>query len=120
ATFGQIEALKAQAVAARTYIQRNMGQYKNEGYDICATDACQVYFGAGTEDPLSTQAVRETRGMIATYNGQPINALYSSTCGGKTESSENIFQEKLRYLVSVLCEFKHPQPMKFTSTRLII
>ena len=56
-TFGQIEALKAQAVAARTYIQRNLGQYKNEGYDICATDACQVYFGAGTEDPLATQAV---------------------------------------------------------------
>ena len=42
AAFGQLEALKAQAVAARTYIERNMGQYKNEGYDICATDACQV------------------------------------------------------------------------------
>jgi peptidoglycan hydrolase-like amidase len=76
--------------------------------------------GAGTEDPLTTQAVRETRGMIATYNGQPINALYSSTCGGRTEAAENIFQEKLPYLVSVMCEFKHPQPMKFASTRLII
>jgi len=42
-TFGQIEALKAQAVAARTYVQRNLGQSKNEGYDICATDACQVH-----------------------------------------------------------------------------
>jgi peptidoglycan hydrolase-like amidase len=119
-TFGQLEALKAQAVAARTYAIKNMGQSKQEGYDICNTDACQVYFGAATEDPLATQAVRETRGMIATYNGQPINALYSSTCGGRTEAAENIFQEKLPYLVSVLCEFKHPQPMKFTSTRLII
>jgi len=75
--------------------------------------------GAGTEDPLATQAVRETRGMIATYNGQPINALYSSTCGGRTESAENIFQEKLPYLVSVMCEFKHPEPMKFASTRIV-
>ena len=55
-TFGQLEALKAQAVAARTYIVKNMGQYRAEGYDICDTDACQVYFGAGTEDPLATQS----------------------------------------------------------------
>jgi len=119
-TFGQLEALKAQAVAARTYAIKNMGQSRQEGYDICNTDACQVYMGAGTEDTLATQAVRETRGMIATYNGQPINALYSSTCGGRTEAAENIFQEKLPYLVSVLCEFKHPQPMKFISTRSIM
>jgi len=119
ATFGQLEALKAQAVAARTYAIRNMGQSRQEGYDICNTDACQVYMGAGTEDPLSTQAVRETRGMIATYNGQPINALYSSTCGGRTESSENIFQEKTPYLVSVICEYKHPEPKAFSSTRII-
>ena len=119
-TYGELEALKAQAVAARTYAIKNMGQSKQEGYDICNTDACQVYMGAGTEDPMSTQAVRDTRGMIATYNGQPITALYSSTCGGRTESAENIFQEKLPYLVSVLCEYKHPQPMKFTSTRLVV
>jgi stage II sporulation protein D len=116
-TFGQLEALKAQAVAARTYIVKNMGQYKQEGYDICDTDACQVYFGAGTEDPLATRAVMETRGMIATYAGQPINALYSSTCGGRTESSENIFSEKLPYLVSVMCVYKHPEPKPFTTSR---
>ncbi|HZI51793.1 MAG TPA: SpoIID/LytB domain-containing protein [Terriglobia bacterium] len=114
-TFGQLEALKAQAVAARTYIVKNMGQYKADGYDICDTDACQVYFGAGTEDPLSTRAVVDTRGMIATYAGQPINALYSSTCGGRTESSENIFTEKLPYLVSVMCVYKHPEPKSFTA-----
>src|SRR5215475_1834969 len=61
-TFGQIEALKAQAIAARTYIVRNLGQYKNEGYDICASDTCQVYQGQGTENPLPTQAVTDTRG----------------------------------------------------------
>jgi stage II sporulation protein D len=118
-TFDQIEALKAQAVAARTYIQRNMGQYKNEGFDICATDACQVYFGALTEDPLATQAVNETRGIVATYDGMPINALYSSTCGGRTENAENIFTEKVPYLVSTICEYKHPKPMPFTTTKSI-
>lgn len=118
AAFGQLEALKAQAVAARTYIQRNMGQYRKEGYDICATDACQVYFGVLTEDPLATQAVMDTRGVVATYNGRPINALYSSTCGGRTEDSEHIFNEKVSYLVSVSCEYEHPE-MAFATSRAI-
>ena len=117
--FGQIEALKAQAVAARTYIQRNLGQYKHEGYDVCATDACQVYFGALTEDPLATQAIVDTRGVVATYDGRPINALYSSTCGGRTEDAEHIFTEKLPYLVSTNCEYKHPRPLPFTSSRSV-
>ena len=119
AAFGELEALKAQAVAARTYIHRNMGQYKHEGYDICATDACQVYFGVLTEDPLATQAVMETRGMIATYEGKPINALYSSTCGGRTEDAEHIFNERVPYLVSTSCEYKHPD-LRFTTSRAIL
>jgi stage II sporulation protein D len=119
AAFGQLEALKAQAVAARTYIQRNLGQFKNEGYDICATDACQVYFGVNTEDPLATQAVTGTRGVIATYDGKPINALYSSTCGGRTEDAEKIFGERVPYLVSTACEYKHPTPLPFASSRSI-
>ena len=118
-TFGELEALKAQAVAARTYIVRNMGQYKNENYDICATDECQVYMGAGTEQPLATQAVMETRGAVATYDGKPINALYSSTCGGRTEDAANIFDENVPYLVSTICEYKHPEPLKFSSSRSI-
>jgi len=118
AAFGQLEALKAQAVAARTYIHRNMGQYKDEGYDICATDACQVYFGVLTEDPLATQAVMETRGVVATYDGWPINALYSSTCGGRTENAEHIFTEKAPYLVSVNCEHTHTQ-MAFATSRAV-
>jgi peptidoglycan hydrolase-like amidase len=116
-TFGQIEALKAQAVAARTYIVRNMGQYKNEGFDICASDSCQVYMGQGVEQSLSTQAVMETRGMVATYKDLPINALYSSTCGGRTEDAENIFDEKIPYLVSTNCEYKHPEPLAFSTSR---
>ena len=115
--FGQMEALKAQSVAARTYIQRNLGQFKDEGYDVCATDACQVYFGARTEDPLATQAIVETRGVVATYDGKPINALYSSTCGGRTEDAEHIFNERVPYLVSTSCEYKHPKPLPFSTSR---
>src|SRR5436190_7479174 len=116
-TFGELEALKAQAVAARTYVVRNMGQSKNEGYDICSSDACQVYMGRESELPLSSQAVTETRGVIATYKDQPINALYSSTCGGRTEDAENIFDEKFPYLVSTICEYKHPAPLAFSTSR---
>ena len=117
AAFGQLEALKAQAVAARTYIVRNLGQYRNDGYDVCATDACQVYLGARTEDTLATQAIAETRGVVAIYDGKPINALYSSTCGGRTEDAANIFQEKVPYLVSTSCEYRHPTPLPFASSR---
>lgn len=117
--FGQLEALKAQAVAARTYIQRNLGQHKHEGYDICATDACQVYFGVLTEDPLATQAVVETRGVVATYDGRPITAYYSSTCGGRTEDAEHIFGQKIPYLVSTSCVHKDPKPLPFASSRAI-
>jgi stage II sporulation protein D len=118
-TFGQIEALKAQAVAARTYIKRNLGQYSREGYDVCATDACQVYMGASSEQPLATQAVDDTRGVVATYQGEPINALYSSTCGGRTEDAENIFGERVPYLVSTSCEYRHPKPLAFTTTKSV-
>ncbi len=115
--FPELEALKAQAIAARTYIVRNLGQFEAEGFDICATDFCQVYRGRDTEHPLATQAVEETRGMIATFAGEPINALYSSTCGGRTENAENVFGEAVPYLVSTVCEYRHPEPQAFgTST----
>jgi stage II sporulation protein D len=102
--YPQIEALKAQAVAARTYAIRNRGQYQARGYDICATQACQVYRGKSTEQALSTQAVDDTRGIIAASADGPINALYTSTCGGHTEDGENMFEgEGASYLKGVAC-----------------
>jgi len=82
--FDELEAQKAQAIAARTYAVRNLGQFRREGYDICPSPACQAYLGAGGEEALSDQAVKETAGLIATYNGQPIDALFTATCGGET------------------------------------
>lgn len=102
--FPQIEALKAQAVAARTYALRNMGQYKDRGYDICATPACQVYRGFSTEHPLTDQAIAETAGVAARFNGELINALYTSTCGGHTEDGFNMFPTQTQaYLKGVEC-----------------
>jgi stage II sporulation protein D len=93
-----IEALKAQAVAARTYALKNRGQFMAQGFDLLPTTRSQVYRGLTSENPLSTRAVDETRGIIATFNGEPINALYTSTCGGRTEDSENIFNQAIPYL----------------------
>ncbi|MBI4851727.1 MAG: SpoIID/LytB domain-containing protein [Acidobacteria bacterium] len=101
--FPMLEALKAQAVAARTYAVRNLGQFDAEGYDLLSTPLSQVYGGKGTEHQLTNKAVEETSGIIASYDGKPINALYTSTCGGTTESSEFVFTEPVPYLVSVDC-----------------
>jgi stage II sporulation protein D len=98
-----IEAQKAQAIAARTYALKNRGQFMSQGFDVLPTTRSQVYRGLTSENPLSTRAVDETRGIIATYNGEPINALYTSTCGGRTEDSEKIFNDAIPYLRAHEC-----------------
>jgi stage II sporulation protein D len=102
--FPAIEALKAQAVAARTYAVAHLGEYSESGYDICDTMQCQVYEGVGSEHPLSDRAVHETEGEIAVFAGQPIDAMYHSTCGGHTEDAAAVFPERAApYLVGVVC-----------------
>ena len=101
--FPQLEAHKAQAIAARTYALRNRGQFSSQGYDLLPTTRSQVYRGLTSENSLSSRAVDETRGLIATYDGEPINALYTSTCGGRTEDSENIFNDSVAYLKGREC-----------------
>jgi stage II sporulation protein D len=93
-----LEAQKAQAIAARTYALKNRGQFGSEGFDLLPTTRSQVYRGLSSENSLSSRAVEETRGMVATYDGEPINALYTSTCGGRTEDAENIFNDAVPYL----------------------
>jgi stage II sporulation protein D len=102
--FDEIEALKAQALAARTYAVKRMGDFANEGYDICPTAACQVYKGKATEEPLSDQAVSETAGLIMTHGGSPIDALFTSTCGGETSDVGVMFPGRNEpYLRRVRC-----------------
>lgn len=102
--YDEVEALKAQAVAARTYALAHRGQFETEGYDLCATPKCQVYAGLGAEDPLSSGAVDATRGLVLASGGAFADALFISTCGGQTENVENVFTgEAAPYLVSVDC-----------------
>ncbi|MEP6786982.1 MAG: SpoIID/LytB domain-containing protein [Acidobacteriota bacterium] len=102
----QLEAQKAQAVAARTYAVANIGGYGKQGFDMVPTIWSQVYKGVSIETKMGTQAVNSTRGIVATYNGKPINALYTSTCGGRTEDSENIFGVAEPYLRGVECSLE--------------
>jgi len=84
----EIEALKAQAVAARTYAIGNLGGREQEGFDYYATVMDQAYGGTADEDSIVSRAVAATRGEIITYQGVPILAYYSSTCGGHTADIE--------------------------------
>jgi stage II sporulation protein D len=95
------EALRAQAVAARTYLLARQPQNGSAQYDICATERCQVYHGLGSEAASTRQAVSDTAGQVLVYNGQLIQALYSSNSGGMTESVEYVFGGSAPYLRSV-------------------
>ncbi|SDF11301.1 SpoIID/LytB domain-containing protein [Sporolituus thermophilus] len=96
-----IEAVKAQAVAARTYALYNLGKHADDGFDVCATTDCQVYGGRDSEAPRATQAVDETRGMVIQYRGQLISAYFHSSGGGYTENSENVWGTYRPYLRGV-------------------
>ncbi len=94
------EALKSQAIAARTFAYKNLNY--SALYDLLPTEAHQVYGNIDAEYELSTRAVDETRGLVLTYNGEVIDARYSSTCGGRTENNEDVWDTRpLPYLRSI-------------------
>lgn len=116
----QIEAQKAQAIAARTYAVANTNGFASQGFDMLPTVRSQVYDGVSSESAMGTQAVLQTRGLIATYKGKPIMAYYTSTCGGRTEDSENIFDHAEPYLRGVNCSLEgksHFAPFMIRSSR---
>jgi SpoIID/LytB domain protein len=94
-----LDALKAQAVAARTYAVGNVVDGKP--FDLYSDSRSQVYYGVGSEAPAPSQAVRETRGEILTYDGSPAQTFYFSSSGGRTISALDAFGSDLPYLVSV-------------------
>lgn len=83
-----VEALKSQAVIARTYAIKAIGKHKHWGYDVCDTQNCQVYGGIRAEREKTNAAVESTMGTVITYKGRPIEAVFSSNCGGFTQSSK--------------------------------
>ena len=84
-----IEALKAQAVAARTYALRKSGS--DGDYDVEDTTNDQAFRGRSTSSPLSEQAVRETEGLVGTYNGRLAECFYSASNGGQTELGQHVW-----------------------------
>jgi len=110
--FPELAALKAQAVAARTYAVAHLGDHEDEGWDLCDTPACQVYGGSDGEHPLSDRAVEETASMTAVFGGEPIDAMYTSTCGGHTETAAELFPDRAQpYLQGVVCAWDRPLPL---------
>jgi stage II sporulation protein D len=98
----ELEAVKAQAIAARTYAVRHMGRRANLGFDLYATVMDQVYGGADAEDATASRAVGETRGEIIVHGDGPIEAYYHSTCGGRTAAIEEVWPaDPLPYLRSI-------------------
>ena len=93
-----IEALKAQAIASRTYALKKTN---NGLYDIDSTQTNQVYNGLESSTFKTRRAVRETRSLVITYKNKLINALFHSSSGGMTENSEAVWSDPYPYLVTV-------------------
>ena len=95
------QALKAQAVAARTYALNCLGKHGDLGFDLCCTAYCQVYKGYSAENASANNAVDATKGKKIIYNGQLAKVFYFSSSGGRTEDVENVWGTPLPYLKSV-------------------
>ena len=111
------EALKAQAIAARTYA---ITTAKSADFDHYADTRSQVYKGVGIETASTNAAVAATRGQIVTYNGQPVVTYFFSTSGGKTEDVENttLGNEPKPWLKSVEDEYDSVSPRHRWTTKL--
>lgn len=99
----ELEALKAQAVASRSFSFDQIMQSKHPGqpFDICDTTCCQAYRGAENEHERTNQAVLATYGLMLFFDGSVISANYFSSSGGATENSEDVWFEARPYLRSV-------------------
>ncbi len=94
------EALKAQAVAARTYAVANH-KHIDLGFDLCNSTCCQVYGGYEVENLATNNAIKATEGMVVTYGGALAQLYYFASSGGATANSENVWSKAVPYLHSV-------------------
>jgi stage II sporulation protein D len=94
--------IKAQAVCARTYAIANLNKHKSDGFDLCTTEDCQVYDGLNKATDVTNAAVDQTMGKYLTYNGELCVTFYSSSDGGATENSENVWVKAIPYLRGVI------------------
>jgi SpoIID/LytB domain protein len=99
----ELPALQAQAVVSRTYMIKNRQRHLQDGYQFCDLTHCQTYKGMADVTPIIRQAVTSTADEILTFDEQPIEAYYSSTCGGTTADDFGVWAnaEDQPYLKSI-------------------
>ena len=100
-----IEAIKSQAVIARTYALYQRDNRKNNLYHLENSVLDQVYEGCGLEDSRAVRGVHDTAGEVLTYKGKIIQAFYHSSCGGHTEAAANVWGAEVDYLQGVDCKY---------------
>ena len=110
------EAVKAQAVAARTFALKNRGRHNSQGYDLCMSTHCQVYGGTASEKAASNKAVDATRGETLVYDNKLIEAFFHTDSGGMTENSEDVWGNRLPYLRAATEVQTHTLPWEKTVT----
>lgn len=102
------ESLKAHAVCAATFAIQSLRKHSSLGFDVCSGQNCQVYMGTTQLTTKIKNCVLAVAGMIITYNGSPISAVYHSSNGGYTESSEYVWGGYVPYLRAVRDDFETP------------
>lgn len=103
-----IEALKAQAVCARSFAVTNWSKHSSYGFNVCKTTNCQVYGGIAAETASSVQAADETRNKILMYDGSVAQTLFFSTSGGYTADVKNVWGTAVAYLCGVEDPYENP------------
>lgn len=119
-TSWSLEALKAQAVSARTYAVSNFSKWEKYGFDLTDDTRDQVYGGYNVENLRTNRAVDETCGEILLYDGKPITALYHSDSGGITEDNNEVFGTDIPYLKPVKEKYETTSPNRFWKKRYSI
>lgn len=110
------EALRAQAVASRTYVLHEAAKRAHEAWDVRATVASQVYRGVATETQETRAAARATQGLVLTHGGEPILAVFHSTAGGRTATAGEVWGEDRPYLRVVDVEEEDAAPHTYWRT----
>lgn len=98
----QLEALKAQAVCARSFAVNGLGKHDAQGFDVCNSTDCQVYRGANQATDHSDNAVAQTAGVTLSYQGKPAVGYYFAADGGATEDAVNVWGGEYGYLKGVI------------------
>ena len=111
-----MEALKAQAVTARSYAVANPDRHRNDGFNLCTGVHCQVYRGYSDEFAQTNRAADETAGLVLTYDGEPVSGHYFKNSGGHTQSSVDVWGGARTYLTGVKDEYSPDYPWTYQVT----